>query len=154
MAFTQFPNIQYFRTLETDTISRLGYFQLQDATELKHMMFTILQAGVIASPYQMRIKLFGNNLLTNSIAVSDWATISVATLSPTYTVNWLGNIYFDFAGNPLNPNVIYYMGVETSGYTRNGDTFYTGFNLDWYAPVNTQLSATEAAARFRILGNR
>ncbi len=154
MAFTQFPNQQYFRVADTDSVTSIGYFNLQDGTELKHIMLTLYVNGVIASPFTARINIYGSSSLESAIFSSDWATISTATLVPTYSVNWLGNVYFDFSGNPLNPNINYFAGFETSGYTRNGDTYYVGVNLDWYSPVNNQLSATDAGARFRILGRR
>jgi hypothetical protein len=154
MAFTQFPHQQYFRSLNTDTNTRMGYFNLQDGTELKNMMLTIIQIGTIATPYTLRMNIYGNDTLASPIITSDWAIISQTTLEPTPTGYWIGNIYLDFQGNPLNPNVDYYMTAETSGYTRVGDSFYLGINLDWYSPVNTQLSATQAGARFRILGKR
>lgn len=154
MAFTQFPHQQYFRALDSDTNTGLGYFNLGDGTELKHVMATILQVGIIASPYQLRMNLYASTDTSSPAARSDWATISAATLEPTYATNWLGNIYFDFDGESLNPNINYYMYFETLGYTRVGDTYYLGINLDWYSPVNTQVSMTEAGARIRILGER
>lgn len=154
MAFTQFPREQYFRILETGENARLGYFNLQDGTEIKHMMITIFIRGTIAAPFNLRVNIYGNDTLIDPIFTSDWAVISSSTLDPTPTNNWLGNIYLDFAGYPLNPNINYYMTAESDDYTRNGETFYLGINLDWYSPVNTQLSLTEAGARFRILGKR
>lgn len=154
MAFTQFPKQQYFRSLDSDSVTRCGYFNLDDGTELQHIMITILQIGIISSPYQMRLRIHGNDNLDSPIITSDWATISVATLVPTYTTNWLGNIYIDFNGEPLNPNIDYYVTVETSGYTRVGDTYYVGINLDWYSEVNTQLTPLLAGFRMRILGKR
>jgi hypothetical protein len=154
MAFTQFPNQQYFRVLESDTITKLGYFNLDDGTELKHIMLTIFQKGIISSAYQMRLKLYPTVTSSSAIITSSWATISTSTLVPTYASNWLGTIYVDFAGEPLNPNLDYFVSVETLGYTRLTDSYYVGINLDWYSPVNTALSSTEAGARMRILGNR
>ena len=161
MAFKQFPNQQYFRILETDIIAPLGYFNLDDGTELKHVMLTVFQRGLIVTPYTLRLNIYGSNRVVDPIVSSDWATMSASTLmnndtdpAVAYTQNWLGNIYMDFQGNPLNPNVNYFLGAETSGYTRNADAFYVGINLDWYSPVNNALSPTEAGARIRILGKR
>lgn len=156
MAFTQFPREQYFRVLETDTITRMGNFQVPDGTELQHMMLTLFIRGVIASPVNMRVNIYGSDSNETAEFSSEWITLSTTTLSssPAYTQNWFGNVYADFSGNPLNPNVVYYMTCETSGYTRNGDTFYIGLNLDWYSPVNTQISPIRPGARMRILGKR
>lgn len=160
MAFKQFPKDQYFRTLNTDQITRIGYFNVAEAIELKHFMLTIFQRGVIVTPYQFRMHIYGNDLQESPIFSSDWAEMSAATLQNNdteppvpYVNNWLGTIYLDFNGYSLNPNVNYYMSVETSGYTRIGDSFYVGVNLDWYSEVNNQLDGPdEAGARIRVLG--
>jgi len=160
MSFTQFPKQQYFRILSTDTITRLGYFNLSAGTEFKHMMVTIFVKGTIASPFQLRMNVYGNNDQDTPIFSSSWADISMATLAiddvgTQYTQNWIGNIYLDFMGQPLNPNINYFMSSETLGYTRNFDTYYMGLNLDWYSPVNNQLDGpSQAGARIRILGIR
>lgn len=154
MAFLQFPNQQYFRILDTDTETRLGYFNLDHATELAHVMLTIYVNGTIPSAFDMTLNVYSSSRYSSPLYTSEAAEISVATLVPTYVTNWLGNIYLDFDRNPLNPNINYYLSVETNGYTRNGDIYYVGVNLDWYSPVNNQLSATEAGARMRILGYR
>lgn len=155
MAFTQFPREQYFRILNSDEVTRFGYFNVDDGTELRHMMFTIFIRGTIATPFDIRANIYGNDNQVSPIFSSSWATLSMATLEPTYTQNYLGNIYLDFSGYPLNPNINYFMSIETSGYTRNGDTYYIGINLDWYSEVNNQLSGPdEAGARIRILGTR
>lgn len=155
MAFTQFPKQQYFRVLPSDVITRLGYFNLLEGTEIKHMMLTVFMRGIIASPFQLRMHIYGNNVQTDPIFISSWAEISATSLVPTYLSNWLGNIYLDFPGYPLNPNINYFMSVETLGYVPIGDSYYFGINLDWYSEVNNQLSAPdEAGARIRILGIR
>lgn len=162
MAFKQFPNIQYFRVLETDTVTRFGYYNLQDGTEKKHMMMTLYMNGLIVTPFTIRVNVYGNDDQAEAIFSSDWATLSAATLlnndtdpGTPYTTNWIGNVYFDFAGYPLNPNINYFMSVETLGYTRNNDVYYLGINLDWYSEVNNQLDGPdEAGARIRILGIR
>lgn len=156
MAFLQFPQTDFFRILETDSTTRMGSFQIPVGTELDHMMLTILVKGLIVTTINLRVKIFGSDMNETPEIVSDWVELSVDTLvsSPAYTTGWFGNIYVDFSGEPINPNVTYYMTCETSGYTRNGDTFYMGLNLDWNSPVNTSITPSRAGARVRILGHR
>lgn len=160
MAFLQFPNIQYVRPCDTDTVTAMGYFNLDAGTELKHIMLTIFVRGLIPSAFNARIGIYGNALYESAIFMSEWAEISMSTLAietagAQYTQNYLGQIYFDFSGYPLNPNINYYMGIETDGYTRNGDSYYFAFGLDWYSAVNNPLpDPSEAGARVRILGKR
>jgi len=156
MAFTQFPQQQYFRVFNTGENAKLGYFNLQDGVELKHVMLTIFIRGAasLAGTERVRMKIYGNDTLESAIITSDWANLNSSTLDPVPVDNWLGNIYLDFQGNPLNPNINYFMTAEIDGYTRNANSFYIGVNLDWYSPVNTQLTAGQAGARIRILGKR
>lgn len=156
MAFTQFSQVGYFRVLESDTTTKLVIFDLQDGTELKHVMLTVFIRGLIASPFDMRLKIYGKDIIETAEITSQWATISMTTLSsdPAYTQNWYGNFYLDFGGEPLNPNSLYYMACETSGYTRNANSFYVAINFDWDSPVNGQIEPPRTGARIRILGDR
>jgi len=162
MAFKQFPHIQYYRSLNSDQITRIGYFNVSVGIELQQFVITLIQIGIINTPYQIRMHIYGNDLQESPIFSSQWEEVSAATLlnndtdPPTaYTQNWTGIFPINFDGYPLNPNVNYYMSVETQGYARVGDSFYCGINLDWYSEVNNQLDGPgEAGARIRILGIR
>lgn len=160
MAITQFPKEQYFRTLNSDQVTRMGYFNLATGTEITFVTVWAFVRGIIASPFQIRMNVYGNNDQAVPIFSSSWATLSAATLldnstGAPYSNNWLGYFNLDFAGYPLNPNINYYVSMETSGYTRNLDTFYIGINLDWYSPTNNQLDAPDLAGiRFAINGYR
>lgn len=154
MAYTQFPHQQYYRIMNTNEEGRCGYFNLQDGTELKHMMFDGYYHNIQATPFNIRAKIYGNDTLIDPIFTSEWAEISADTLGSVVGHNRVFSFYLDFGGVPLNPNIDYFMTLETADYTRNGDVSYFGYNLDWYSPVNNQLSGTEAGARIRILGKR
>jgi hypothetical protein len=160
MSFLQFPKQQYYRVLNTDTVTKLGSFLLEDGTEIKNMVVWGFVRGVIPSPFNFRINIYGNNVNTTPLFSSDWAILSASTLinnttGLAYVNNWIGYFYVDFGGKSLNPNSTYYISVETSGYTRVADSFYFGINLDWYSPTNTQLDAPdEAGMRLAILGDR
>jgi len=152
MAFEQFPDLQYFVVLDTDDNSKLGYFTLTDGTDLRHAMLTIYVKGAIDSPFEMWLNIYGNDRLEGPIYASNRAVISSDTLEPSYTDGWLGNVYFDFEGVPLNPNHDYFITCETDGYAKDGEDFYVGVNLDWYFPVNEAVTPTQAGARIRLLG--
>lgn len=162
MAFKQFPKQQYFRSLDSDSVTKLGYFKVQDGVEMTTMMVTIFVRGLIVTPFQFRLNMYGSDSSITPVFSSDWATLSAATLlnndsdpAVPYVNNWLGNIYVDFNYEPLNPNINYYISAETLGYTRIGDTFFIGVNLDWYSPVNNQLDGPSlAGVRIRPLGYR
>lgn len=158
MAFKDFPDQQYYRVLETDMTTRIGYFNVSMGIELEQIVITLFQMGTIASPYNVRLHLYGNDNSATPIYTSDWAEASATTMinddtGLAYTTNWTGIFPLNFDNAPLNPNNDYYMSIQTSGYTRVGDTFYVGVNLDWYSEVNNQIDGpNEAGARIRILG--
>lgn len=162
MAFKQFPKQQYFRSLNTDTVTKLGYMNLQDGMEMTSMMVTIYVQGLIVTPFNFRLNFYGSTTSITPIFTSDWVELSAATLlnndndpATAYVNNWLGNIYVDFDYEPINPNLNYYISAETDGYTRVGDTFFIGVNLDWYSPVNNQLDGPNlAGVRIRPIGYR
>ena len=85
MAFLQFPNQQYFRILDTDTETRLGYFNLDHATELAHVMLTIYVNGTIPSAFDMTLNVYSSSRYTVPLYSSTAAEISTTTLVPTYT---------------------------------------------------------------------
>ncbi len=154
MAYTQFPHLQYYMILSTDEKTPVGYFNIDDGTELRHIMFDFVYRGISATPFNIRCNIYSSSTMETALMTSDWATISATTLDSTVGHNRVGFFYVDFNGEPLNPNINYYFDVQTSGYTKDGDDSYFGINLDWYSPVNTQLTPGLVGARIRILGNR
>jgi hypothetical protein len=153
MSFS-FPGTQYFRILDNAFSSgevKGGYFNLSAATDIENMMLTIFIRGSLGGSEQIRARIYGNSESIVPICNSSWASLSGIG---SYSGNWIGNVYVDFANQPLNPNIDYYVGIQAQNYTRNLDTFYIGVNLDWVDPVNTQLLSTKAGARMRILGER
>lgn len=160
MSFLQFPKQQYFRILNNDAATKVGYFNLSAGTELKHMAVWAVMKGVIVTPFDFRINIYGNETNDTPIIVSSWATLSSTTLINNttglpYTNTWIGYFYVDFAGQSLNPDINYYISAQTNGYTRIGNSFFFGINLDWYSETNNQLDGPdEAGMRLAILGER
>ena len=64
MAFTQFPKQQYFRSLNSDTVTKLGYMKVQDGMEMTSMMVTIYVQGLIVTPFNFRLNFYGSNSST------------------------------------------------------------------------------------------
>lgn len=151
MAFQPFPEEQYVRTIDSNSEIDGGYFTVDTAIELQHIMMRVFIRGVLAGTEEIRLNIYANNTLANPIWSSSWFDLSEKIGS--YTTNWIGNIVLDFGGAPLNPNVTYYIGVETQNYTRNGDSFYISAVLDWYDDLNEQVSSS-AGIRMGIIGLR
>lgn len=116
--------------------------------------------GTIATPFDLRINVYGNDDQASPIFSSDWATLSASNIinndnGLSYTNNWIGYFTLDFPGYPLNPNINYFLSAETNGYTRIADTFYISINLDWYSQTNNQLDGPDQAGlRLAINGIR
>lgn len=161
MSVLQFPDIGYFK-LADNTVSNFiecGYFNLSEGIELQYMLLSVFQRGVIVTPYTVRMNVYGTDALESPIFSSSWETLSMSTLTldeagTHYSNNFYGNIYLTFAGNPLNPNIDYYMALELSGYTRVADTYYFAAQLDWSSPVNIQTTSHKSGARVRIIGKK
>lgn len=148
MAFSPFPDTGYFFVL-SDTEHYVGAFNLVETTELKHIQTILFIRGTLGGSERLRLNLYGTSEIGSTpIKTSDWLNLSDIG---GYTNNWIGHVFFDFDGTPINPDLTYYVGVESDNYTRNVDTFYLALRLDWNVAVNT---GTGAAIRMNILGER
>lgn len=69
------------------------------------------------------------------IATSD--TIAINDIEGV-TEYWLGFVRFEFEENVhINASTEYTVEIETANYTRNADTFFLGWALDWPEELNT-----------------
>ena len=150
MAFQSFPDTLYLKTMATGETVAAGGFSVPDAQELRHVVLTVYKHGTAGGTERLRLKVFHDEAQTKTYATSDWATVSEAIEGATY---WIGRVRFDFGYQNLSAGETYYLGVESDGYTRSGDTFYIAFPLDWPLAINEQQSASAGLA-FEIYGRR
>lgn len=149
--FLQFPEIQYFRVFRTgDTVVKGGLFQVSEDIDLKHCLVSLYIQGALAGTEQLRMEIYPSDNATTAIYTSEWASLSgVGTYSP----NYLGNIYLDFATpKPLNNSIEYAFRFRIQNYTANDPTFFVALNLDWVDRVNETPSELTAGVRMRLIG--
>jgi len=149
MAFLPFGHQQYFRVLESNETAKCGYFNLLEDIEIQQAICTLYIHGTLGGSEQLRMHIYGSVSATIPMYTSDWFTVSgVGTYSP----NWLGNIFFDFASKPLDKDIDYFFSVQAQNYTRNLDTYYLALGMDWYPDTNSRAVAQQTSVRIGILG--
>lgn len=152
MAFSPFPDTGYFYVLDA-TEHYVGAFNVAERTELKHIQTVLFIRGTLGGTERLRLNLYGTKEIASTpIASSDWFDVNTGVGG--YTNNWIGNVFFDFTGVPINENLDYHVGIESDNYTRNLDTFYFAVRLDWNVAVNTNSPSSLAAMKMNILGLR
>ena len=142
MAFSQWADDQLFFVAETSgTDTDIGSVQFSSIKELSYVRLTFLKKGTEGGSETLQLQFYTDSTLTKLYASSDVVTIS-DFVSGTY---WLGWVRFDMSSTPIfAANTSYYMTVKTTNYTRNSDTYYLAFGLDWPAPRNV-IAATPVA---------
>mgnify|MGYP001809874110 CR=1 FL=1 len=146
MSFTPFPDTGYFFVLN-EPEHYVGAFNLAESIDLKHIQTVLFIRGALGGTEQLRLNLYGTTSISSTpIATSDWFSLSSIG---GYTNNWIGNVFFDFDGAPINPNLDYFVGIESNNYTRNADTFYLAFRMNWNPSIVLGSTLT-----MNILGSR
>lgn len=131
MAFKDFSNIQYIKTIDTGEEARMGGFKTAVNTELEHIRPTIyINAGTITTE-EVRINVYSDPGASSKIFSSSWAKLSdIEGLS----TSWIGWIRVDFDRQPLNKYIWYYTTIELRNYTRVVGGYYIGFSYDFPFP--------------------
>lgn len=120
MSFLQFPHQKYIRVLDTNEETSAGSFALATSGELTHIRAQIYFKGTITAE-KLQLKIYSNNNVY--LASSDIITIPYS--------NWIGWLRFDFNRINMLAGTPYKIKIVASDYTRNADTLYMGFILDW-----------------------
>jgi hypothetical protein len=149
MSYLQFPQANLLKVVAASG-ENLGSFQLGEPTELKYILLNTYIKGTITGSEKMRLKLYASSLKNTAVTTSDWVYWS--TIDGIGTGNWLGWIRFDFDLQPLNDDYYYYMDIETSGYTRNGNTHYLAAVCEYCVTLNTL--ASDIGVHMAIIGER
>lgn len=131
MAFLNFPETLYVKTIDTSEIIRLGSLSPNEILELAHIRVFLYIAGTMNGTEQIRLNICSDSDCTKTIFSSSWSALTGLPVGG----NFLGWVRTDFAREGLNPNITYHIGLELTGYTRNADTFYISGVFDFPAPV-------------------
>ncbi len=142
MSFQQFADTQRIKVIETGELVACGGVSIAAHMEVAYMRAVLYKHGALAGTEKLRAKLFTDAALTKVHAASAWLTVSDISGLGTYWIGW-GRL--DFDREHWNKNQTLYAGVETTGYTRNGDTSYLGLVLDYGISQNDEPTAVAMA---------
>lgn len=120
-----FAAIQQIKIAETSELVLAGAIQLDRHRQLTHIVTSFYKHGNAAGGERLRLKVFHDRQMTKLYATSSWLNVNQIT-----NEFWIGRIRFDFDQQWLRNDQAYYIGIESDGYTRNGESFYLGFPLD------------------------
>lgn len=135
MAFKDFSQDQFVKSLDTGEEGRMGSFTTSVNGELDAVRVLIYIEGVssLGGTEQIRCKMHGEATFSSPIYTSSFSNISdIPNLGST---NWIGYIRMDFNRENLNQNITYFPTVELQNYTRSGDTFFIGLSYDFPSPI-------------------
>lgn len=137
MAFADFAETQYVKTVDTGETPRLGAFSTAENGELKYMRVKLYIKGTLSGSEQIRLKIYGDSSFSSLLYTSSWSSISNVTdeNGAAVTGDWIGVIRTDFNNENINQNMTYYLEAEFANYTRNSDSFYIGLLYDFPFPV-------------------
>lgn len=147
MAVKEFPSELYVKSLDTSEESEMGKFNITNTTEIRALNVSVYINGTLSGTEQMRVNIYNTN--DTLLMSSAWMDLSNITNISEY---WLGRFQFDFTRKYLEANSDYVFKMEVQNYTRNADTFYLGYVLDWPITTNTQLSTPPLGADVEIIG--
>lgn len=131
MAFLNFPETLYVKTIDTSEEIKLGSIKVTNSLELANIRVFLYIKGTLGGTEQIKVHLSSDVSCTKKIISSDWSDLSGLPVGG----NFLGWVRTDFNREGLNQNITYYCSLELNNYTRNADTFYLSGVFDFPAPV-------------------
>jgi hypothetical protein len=130
MAFADFADKQYIKTIETGETIRLGSFSTTSAIELRHIRLTMFVQGGWTGAEQGYIEVYHNTKYLSTDYVSDLMEINTISVG----AYWIGWVRFDFDRFPLNPNTTYYPVFKMNNYVGSPSQF-VGLCADFPFPI-------------------
>ncbi len=135
MAFKDFADTQYVKTIDTGEAPEMGTFQPAKNAELAHVRVLIYIQDVTAlgGSEQIQCKIYSD---PNFAALQYTSSLtSLSGITNIGTTNWLGFIRIDFNRENLNKNITYYPRVNLTNYTRSANAFFIGLSRDYPFPI-------------------
>lgn len=127
-----FPSDQYLKIIE-DTVEKIATINSPIHFRITEIVANIYKHGALSGLEQMRINFYGDNDYGVPLFTSEWVSLSDAVGANVY---WIGNIRFDFISNHIKSGLDYFIGFETTNYTRDGDTSFISISIDYPLPTN------------------
>ena len=144
MAFLQFSKTQMIQAIDTSEKLDLGGFQPATNGELKHVTLGLLKVGLLSSSMTVKLGLHLSTDFTAQFAFSSeiFVTNIEAGNADITTDTWRAIVRFDFARQNINKNQNYRFSLQTTNYTRVGDTSYLAVVRDEPFPIYSLPGAT------------
>lgn len=137
MAFKDFADVQYIKTVDTGESPRLGSLTAASNGELAHIRVKLYINGTLNGSEQIRLKVYSDSAFQSLLYTSKWSNINqvIDENGNAVTGDWIGWIRIDFNRENVNNKFPYYIEAEFANYTRNFDTFYLGLAHDFPFPI-------------------
>lgn len=157
MAFSQFPDTQYFVQLtDTQTVHHVATFKPNTDIDLGNVqMYFRLVGSLPGFPvesfycliYSVKDFQFGQEYAISTNYFRPYTDVS-SSLS-----NWYGYYTFSFDRIQLEQDKNYYLAVYPINYTPAADdSYYWAVSMDWPNDINTATDETNRGAQFSLLG--
>ncbi len=147
------PSRAMVRVVESNETLSVGTLDLARDLELKAIRVLLYVHGTaLAGTERVRAKLYADSSRTLLLHTGEWSELSDAV---GLAGNWWGWFTLYFSRPNLAQSNVYYLSLEVDGYTRNANTYYLGFSLNW--PIPSLLLPTLDGRRglmLQILGYR
>lgn len=127
MAFKDFSDTQYIKTVDTGEEIRMGSFFPPKNMEIAYMRPTIFISGAMPTTEEIRINIYSDETTTSKLFSSAWSKLSDIS---GVTASWIGWIRCDFNRQPINKFIKYYPTIELQNYTRT-PSYFIGFSYDF-----------------------
>ena len=143
------PARGYFRVLESDDVVSLGSVSLPAAIELYSVRLLLYKHGTAGGSERFRLKLYRDSGRTDLAYTSAYTDLTDVEDLGTKWFGWV-SILFDREHVPASTT--FYPSLEAENYTRNGDTYYLAFSLDWPNPQYGTTNTTRRNIAMQIYG--
>lgn len=139
MSILQFAEYQMIKTIDTSETVEIGQFKPLKHGELKWTRLLIYKHGSIGGSESLTCHWHTSSELGTSYATSSAVLLSTVENSSNLNTSgdWFAWIRFVFNRENLSKNISYYLSLQASNYTRNGDTYYIGMPFDYPYPHHT-----------------
>lgn len=128
MSIFQYPDLGYFTMLTTANVE-LGIYKFVQAGDLSIANLRVYHRNPNPFSYQLRLVL-SQRKKGPALIASNWEEFSNETIGQN-AAHWLGDLTFTFPDYSLRINDDYYIRLESTGYTRSGNTTYLGVWANW-----------------------
>ena len=142
MSYLEFPKVLTIEAADTSEKLYLGGIKPSKSGELQYVTLNMFKHGVLPGTVAVKMGLHLNTSFASAYAFSTEFFLSDVETEIATSGDWLSITRFTFARPNLNKNSTYYLTLQTSGYTRSGDTFYIGAVRDNNFPVTSTVTPT------------